>query len=176
MEEGIGNLESGALPWTHSCFVCGQDNPRGMHVRSLVNGSRVTIDYTVRETDCGYKGIMHGGLIGTLLDEAMTWAAILVSGRGCVAAELSVRMKKPVVAGLHVQITAEVELYRGRLISTRAQLSACEGGEALATGSAKYIPMSDTQVGPCLEDFVSAPGVLDPKLLFGRKRNAEPCQ
>ena len=56
----------GVLPWTKSCFVCGEQNPRGLHLRSRVEGELVIIDYTPRETDLGYRQIVHGGIAMTM--------------------------------------------------------------------------------------------------------------
>ena len=95
----------GALPWTRSCFVCGQDNPHGLHLRSRIENGRVMLDYTPREADLGYKHIVHGGIAITLLDEVMTWASIVAARRICVAAELATRLKKPI----HVGQTLRVE-------------------------------------------------------------------
>jgi acyl-CoA hydrolase len=62
------------------------------------------LDYQPREADLGSRHIVHGGLAITVLDEVMTWAAILAAGRVCVAAELTVRLKQPIRLGLQLRV------------------------------------------------------------------------
>ena len=112
-----GKLQ-GALPWTRSCFVCGQDNPHGLHLRSRIENGRVMLDYTPREADLGYKHIVHGGIAITLLDEVMTWASIVAARRICVAAELATRLKKPIRVGQTLRVEGWVIRQTSRLILT----------------------------------------------------------
>ena len=55
------------------CFGCGADNPDGMHLKFF-------FDYETRQTTCDFQltqryqgppGHAHGGIIATILDEAM---------------------------------------------------------------------------------------------------------
>ena len=113
---------SSALPRTRSCFVCGVENPHGLHTHSRVEGERVVIEYTARECDCGYRRLVHGGIAMTLLDEAMTWAAILAAGRMCVAAELTTRLRRPMTAGDRLRIED------GRVTVVQGDMGEASGG------------------------------------------------
>ena len=72
-------IPTGTLPWTKSCFVCGQENPHGLHLKCRVDDGQVILEYTTQERDLGWRSIVHGGIVMTLMDEVMTWAAILAA-------------------------------------------------------------------------------------------------
>ena len=156
----------GVLPWTKSCFVCGEQNPRGLHLRSRVEGDLVIIDYTPQETDLGYRQIMHGGIAMTLLDEVMTWAAILRARRACVAAELNVRLRRPIRVGQPIRVEGRVTDAGGRLSTTAGQVLDRDG-TVLVSGTGKYMPMPASDEFLSLKDFVVHPDALHPDQVIG---------
>lgn len=153
----VGN---GWLPWTKSCFVCGEDNPHGLRLRSRVEGDRIVIRYTTREADLGWRHIVHGGLSMTLLDEVMTWAAILSLERACVAAEITVRLRQPIEAGQGIRIEAWTTAVRGTRLATAEGHILDEAGTVLASGTGKYVPMPAGALPMCSQDFVRHPDAL----------------
>ena len=60
-----------------NCFVCGSENPSGLHIpfRRLADG-RSRAEYEARPDHVGWPEIIHGGLLFTLMDEAVAWAVI----------------------------------------------------------------------------------------------------
>jgi acyl-coenzyme A thioesterase PaaI-like protein len=68
-------------PSSRSCFVCGRDNPLGLRARweSDRAAGEVRCSLTVPEPFNGYPGVVHGGVISALLDEAMA-RTLLVEG------------------------------------------------------------------------------------------------
>ena len=157
---------SGTLPWTRSCFVCGEDNPHGLHLRSRIEIGRVILDYTPREADLGYKHIVHGGIAVTLLDEVMTWAAIVAARRVCVAAVLVTRLRKPVQVGQTLRVEGWVARESSRLILTEGRILNAEG-QALLTAEGKYMPMPKDQIELTQKDFVISPDSIPPQKITG---------
>jgi acyl-coenzyme A thioesterase PaaI-like protein len=151
----------GTLPWTRSCFVCGQDNPHGLHLRSRIEDGRVILDYTPREADLGYKLIVHGGIAITLLDEVMTWSAIVAARRVCVAAELTTRLKKPIRVGQKLRVEGWVTRQTSRLILTEGVLLDADR-QPLLTAEGKYMPMPKDQIALTEKDFVISPESISP--------------
>lgn len=149
-------IPSGTLPWTKSCFVCGESNPHGLRLRSRVEGDRVVLSYTTREADLGYRHLVHGGISMTLLDEVMTWAAILSFERSCVAAELTVRLKQPVSVNQCLRVEGWTAAAKSRLVLTAGRILD-EAGYELATAEGKYVPMGSSEHALCVEDFVMSP-------------------
>ena len=149
----------GILPWTRTCFVCGVENPAGLHLRSRVVGDRVVLTHVARDSDLGYRHLVHGGITMTLLDEVMTWAAILTRKESCVAAELTVRLRRPVSVGQELRVEGWVTSAKPRLILAEGQ--ALDGaGEVLATATGKYVAMPGDGHSLCVKDFVESSEVL----------------
>lgn len=165
MTQPTGKL-NGKLPWTRSCFVCGENNPHGLHSRSRIEDGRVVIDYTTREADRGYRHIMHGGLAVTLLDEVMTWAAISATGRVCVAAELNARLKQPIRVPEQLRVEGWTTRVTPRLILTEGRIIGPDGAERLAA-TGKYIPMPKDQIELTEKDFVPSPETIPPSEIVG---------
>ena len=119
------------LPYTRNCFVCGVHNPHGLHLRFRREGEEVLADFTPQPEHAGFRGIVHGGVLATVLDEAMFWAAASTMKRFCLAAELNVRFVNKVMVGQKLTIVARLKLNRGRLWESSAELRD-EGGTVCA--------------------------------------------
>ncbi len=150
---------SGILPWTRSCFVCGAENPHGLHLRSHFDGQRVSLRYHPRPADLGYRHIIHGGITSTLLDEVMTWSAILASRRMCVAAEFTTRLKKPISLGMSLVFNAQVSRAGSKLVLTAGEVLT-DSGELLGGAEGKYLPMPPQQFALCQTDFIADPSAI----------------
>jgi hypothetical protein len=59
------------------CFVCGERNPEGLHVDFYLEDDKAIGEFVALKKYQGYKDIIHGGIISTLLDEAMVKVALL---------------------------------------------------------------------------------------------------
>jgi acyl-coenzyme A thioesterase PaaI-like protein len=155
----------GILPHTRGCLVCGEANPRGYRLRSRVENGQVRLDYTPRPEDTGYRAIVHGGVVMTLLDEVMTWAAILESRGIAVAAELTTRLHAPAAAGEPLAFAAWVVRANRRLVLTEGTVH--RAGILVASASGKYMPAPGDGAARFQErDFVRDPAALDPALLI----------
>jgi uncharacterized protein (TIGR00369 family) len=144
---------SGTLPWTLSCFVCGERNPNGLRARSRIEGDRVVLTHVTRESDVGYRHLVHGGISMTLLDEVMTWAAILTFRKAVVAAEMTTRLKQPVRAGQRIRVEGWIAEARSRRVVTAGRI-VDETGVELAMAEGKYVPMPAGGLHLCASDFV----------------------
>lgn len=152
--------QDGVLPWTRSCFVCGEANPRGMRLRSRVEGDRVVLSYTPVETDLGWRQIVHGGIAMILMDEVMTWAAMLKARRACVAAEMTSRLRRPIRVGQPLRVEGWVSRAASRLFLTGSRILG-DGDLVLSEATGKYAPMPSEELSACTEDFVWDAATLD---------------
>ena len=124
----------------HRCFVCGSENPDGLRIRFEYPEPGVCrAVFTPPEKFQGWHGILHGGIISTLLDEAFAHAAggadRSIEGFGAVTAEMTVRFKKPVRIGEPAFLEGRVLAVSGRVIECASTLRDAEGQElAAATG------------------------------------------
>ena len=131
------------LPQTAGCLVCGRSNPHGLHLSLHVNPgtAAVTTTFTPTPDHIGFENIIHGGLLATVLDEAMVWAAIWSAKRACVAAELTIRYRESARPGEALLVTTQIESARSKLITTIAQITRPADHATIATASGKFIPL-----------------------------------
>ena len=145
------------LPHTRSCFVCGESNPNGLNLRFKADGRVVHAQFTPRPEHIGFKQVVHGGIIATLLDEIMVWACAVQTKRFAFCAELTVRFVKSVRPGEATMAAAElVENRRDKIFSAKAELRN-QAGEILATATGKYLPIKDAAATEMAADFVDDP-------------------
>jgi len=146
------------LPHTSGCVVCGHDNPFGLHLRLFVDEQTgiVTCPFEPAARHIGFEGIVHGGVIATVLDEAMVWAATWAGKRFCVCGELNVRFRESVILGGPLQVVAKVIAHRSRLITTEGTL-ADDQGRILVSASGKYVPVSSERNVNVVSTLVTEP-------------------
>lgn len=131
------------LPHTAGCLVCGRENPHGLRLHLFVDdGGSVATRFTPGPTHIGFTGVAHGGIIATVFDEAMVWAASWSGKRFCLCGEMTVRFRRPALVGVSLTFTAKVETARSRLITTTA-VATDDVGNIVAEASAKYVPLPD---------------------------------
>jgi len=118
------------------CFVCGQKNEDGLRVRPRSADGRCTHEWVPPECYQGYAGILHGGIISTLLDEAMAHAALSAAGTSPTV-EFAVEFLKPVLTGRPVAVEARVIERRRRIVRTEAELN--QEGELRARARGTFI-------------------------------------
>ncbi len=137
-----------SLPYTRSCFVCGAENPVGLKMRFFRDphtktGVRATFRFA--EHHVGFRGVIHGGILATVLDEAMAWAGAVATRRFGIGAELNVRFLKSVAAGQDLIVTAELAVDHKRLRECRGEIRDAKG-TVYAKGTAKFVPLADAQL------------------------------
>jgi uncharacterized protein (TIGR00369 family) len=152
-----------ALPHTHSCFVCGQSNPAGLKLRFETDGRVVHARFMPRAEHVGFKQVIHGGIISSVLDEIMVWACAVGTRRFAFCAELNVRFVKSARPGEETLASAElVENRRNKIFKAKAQLRNA-AGELLASATGKYLPLKEVEETRMAADFVGDPRqVFDP--------------
>jgi acyl-coenzyme A thioesterase PaaI-like protein len=112
-----------------SCFVCGPDNPRGLHLAFQTNEGGEMIAEWIPEPEMeGYQGIVHGGIVSTVLDEAMA-KVVDATGADALTAELSVRFRQQVSSGSPVHVRGWIAGQNRRMINTEAVLTGADGVE-----------------------------------------------
>ena len=129
----------------HHCFGCGNQNPAGLRLRfrPLSDGG-VWAAFTPARDHEGYMGMTHGGILSTVLDEAMSWAVTHTGDLG-VTARMSLTLRKPVRLGQDVRVLAWVVGRKARTIETRADILDATTGELLAQADARFVRVSREQ-------------------------------
>ncbi len=115
------------LPWSRTCFVCGDANPSGLGVRFVAEDGRVRVRTRIDRGFEGYPGRVHGGIITALLDETAGWAATVAVGRLCFTARLTVRFVHPVPGDEPIEVVGEHLGSRGGFEQARSRILDGEG-------------------------------------------------
>jgi uncharacterized protein (TIGR00369 family) len=132
------------LPHTPGCLVCGRANPNGLRLSLSVHPETglVTVPFTPQPHHVGFEGIIHGGLLATVLDEAMVWAATWSGRRFCVCGEMTVRFRHSAPIGQTLTCTARIASSRRGLIETTGEVRTADG-TLVCTATGKYVPVDD---------------------------------
>lgn len=120
----------------------------------------VRTQFTPQPEHMGFKGVIHGGLLSTVLDEVMVWACGLQTKRFAFCAEMTVRFLQPVSPGTELTAIGRLkEDRRGRMFLATGELQDASG-TVVASSSGKYLPIKPEDTVEMAEDFLGgAPGL-----------------
>jgi uncharacterized protein (TIGR00369 family) len=121
----------------HHCFVCGEKNPAGLHLTFRLQEGKVFSEFIPQKIHQGYKDIVHGGLISTILDEAMVKVA-LMQRMPVVTAEMTVRFRNPLRTGEKVIVEAAIITMNRKIIEATALVKKTDE-TVIAEGTAKLL-------------------------------------
>ena len=119
------------------CFVCGDLNQFGLQAKFFYDDGRAICEVSADERFEGYRGIYHGGIIATLLDEVMI-KAILAVDCYAVTAEMTVRYRAPVRIGDQLKFVGRVVRRKGRVYLTEGEVTV-GSDQVVAMATGKYI-------------------------------------
>jgi len=124
------------------CFVCGENNQGGLRLSFEIDKEKQTIKTTFIGDPVfqGWDGIVHGGIISTLLDEAMAKLSCEL-GYNTVTATLDIRFKNPAPIFEPLHVYGEISEVNNRLVKAKARVVK-EDGTVLAEGISTLIRLS----------------------------------
>lgn len=122
-----GPAEPNPLP--NRCFACGRENSIGLKLDFTHRpDGEALARWTPAAEHEGWPGVVHGGLLSTVLDEAMSHA-LLAAGLRAMTAELRVRFRNAVPPGREVMVKGWVVERAGRLVEAEATITGEDGAE-----------------------------------------------
>jgi acyl-coenzyme A thioesterase PaaI-like protein len=119
------------------CFVCGLDNEIGLKLNFHSDGEKAHSQWLPAKRHEGYQGIVHGGLLATVLDEVMIKAVLALDIR-CVTASMEVKFRAPADVGDLLELEGRVTERKGRIIFTTGSIRNSRG-VVVAEATAKYM-------------------------------------
>jgi acyl-coenzyme A thioesterase PaaI-like protein len=124
------------------CFGCGRNNPVGLKLHFKKDGDDVKAEFTPQKEFQGWPGLLHGGILACLLDEAMSHAAY-TTGNTCLTASITIRQRQPIKVEEPLVVTARVTRHSRKLIETTGQVC-LRDGTVVAESSAKQFVAENT--------------------------------
>ncbi len=108
------------------CFVCGAQNPTGLQLQFAPHGAGVQAEFTPSRWHVGYEGVVHGGILAALIDDAMAniW---FVRGEEALTAKLEIRFRQVARPGERLLVSAEPTGRKGALVTAHAEVRRADG-------------------------------------------------
>jgi acyl-coenzyme A thioesterase PaaI-like protein len=128
LEAGMGTKyeNNGRALGDNYCFACGLDNPYGLKLDFRIEGDCFVTETTLAREYQSYTGVAHGGIVSTLLDEAMG-GYLVALGEKAVTGRLSVRFRHPTPIGETLRIEGKIESRRSRFVTMTATVALADG-------------------------------------------------
>jgi uncharacterized protein (TIGR00369 family) len=127
------------------CFGCSKSNPHGLHLRFYRGGEdsdQIVATHSVPERFHGAPGIVHGGIVATILDEFSCAAAVFLEGSRVVTGELQVRYERPCPVETELTVKARVvDRSHARYFLIEAWIE--KEGERLVRSTGKFFRHSE---------------------------------
>ena len=132
--ENLKNLEDNDM-----CFACGKENKNGLQLDFCFSEQQKCIETTFLPSDTyqGWKGVLHGGIIATLVDESMAKLAQRLGYR-VLTASLDIRFKEVAKTSDSLHVSAEIAKHTKKLLYAKA-LATRSDGSVIAEADAKLM-------------------------------------
>ena len=139
-----GHIDRTSVLPKNECFGCGKDNPDGMQLDFVFEGDKAVCRLSLPKRYQGPPGHCHGGIIATILDEAMGKVNKL---RDVVALTKSMEIDylRPVPLGADLTIVGWEEKVNGRVHINAAEIRNANG-EVLAHSNGVFIAIDPAKM------------------------------
>lgn len=132
--EERGEVEVRDARW---CFVCGPQNPLGLRLTFRVEGEEVQTVFVPGPHHVGYDGVVHGGILAAVLDDAMANLYFL-RGEEALTTRMEVRFRREGRPGEPLSITAREVGRKGRFAKAQAVATNARG-EVVAEAEGTFL-------------------------------------
>lgn len=109
------------------CFACGEENPFGLHLKFEMEDDSLVAKKIVPREFQGYSGIVHGGIVTTLLDEAMSKFIQKKFHEQALTGRLEIRYRNPTPTEQELKISAWQESQRRNIIAMKSKIETADG-------------------------------------------------
>ena len=121
-----------------NCFACGPNNPIGLKMKIQRENGRAEAEVTLTPNHQGWKDIVHGGLVATLLDEIMAHAVIDQFPQA-VTADLRIRYRRAVPTDQPLIAVGWIDQSDRRRVTAKSELKLADRDVVLAAGESKFL-------------------------------------
>jgi len=145
------------------CFVCGQRNPFGLHLVFRLDNNTVVADFQPREEHQGFPGVIHGGIVAALLDEALGRTSVLGNNRAwTMTGRLEVRYRRYVPYGPLLRVRASLDTERRRMHQASGVLTLADDERVvLAEATGIFLPFTPEMADSIMKDYPGLRGFFE---------------
>lgn len=108
------------------CFACGSENPIGLKLEFKTTGKKTKAEFIPKKEHQGYKDIVHGGVLSTILDEAIVRLAYEI-GHNAVSVNINVNFRKAAKVGEKLFLEGEINKEEGRKVFGKSRVTNPKG-------------------------------------------------
>jgi len=119
-------------------MVCGAENGSGLGVSFYAARGRSLARACPGGAFQGFPGIIHGGVLAALLDDAMWYAVYSLGKVGTLTGSLGIRYRNPVEPGRELLVLGEALPPRHGVYPARAVVLASGTGQVVAEGEGRF--------------------------------------
>jgi uncharacterized protein (TIGR00369 family) len=136
-----GKEEKNRLLDDKYCFACGPLNPLGLHMEVSYLEDKAISRLSLKREFQGWKNVVHGGVVATILDEIMAHAVVHYLGKA-VTTSIQVTYRMPLHVGEEILAVGYVVEMKRRGAVARGEIRAVEDDKVIAAGKSKFILLS----------------------------------
>lgn len=126
------------------CFACGQNNPIGLKLKFVGIAGRYVAKCVMDKNYQSFNGVLHGGIITTLLDEAMGGYLFHLK-QPAYTGKLEVRYRRPTPTGEQLTVSGWIAGRKRNVVEMRSEI-ALSDGTITAEATAKMVVMEKAEV------------------------------
>jgi len=142
------------------CFGCGPANEHGLKMKFFGSDNMIYANIAVPGYLLGWNGVVHGGILSTILDEGMSWGAIFLTRKFILTKSMTVNYHKPVLVGDMLRVESEIKellsdreaFMTGRIYNSKGELSVSSTG-IMALMDIAYVKKLGIMKDKDVEDF-----------------------
>ncbi len=126
---------------SNGCFVCGPANPIGLKLIFRIEDDVCRSEFTADKRHAGYRGVTHGGIVFSLLDDVMAnW--LWLQGVQCMTAKAEIRYRGELPIGIPVRLEGRCLKRKGRLALMEGRAIRESDDQLVAEATASFMTRS----------------------------------
>jgi acyl-coenzyme A thioesterase PaaI-like protein len=123
------------------CFACGQRNETGLQLTFRREGNRILADYRPAERFQGFPGVLHGGVLATMLDETMSRTGAM-RRQWLMTGKLDIRFRQPAPVDQPLRVWGEIVRERAGAVDAVGAVE-LQDGTVLAEARGMFLRLPD---------------------------------
>lgn len=158
MNKPLERLTNERWGFTSSCFACEPTNDRGLRIpfHHDTDAGLVVADFELGAAFSGAPSYLHGGVVLTVMDEAMAWATIAVAGTFALTRTTTATFDHPTRVGRSYRVEARVDAVTETSLATSAVI-VDHKGRRCAAASAEFTPIGPARAADAVgQDLTGA--------------------